>query len=55
MAVGVDGKGPWWAAARAGQGDKDLAAKNMEVPSVVPFDAHTLVVREGGGSGPMIT
>ena len=55
MAVDDARNVPRLAATGVGQGDKDLAAKNMEVPSVVPFDAHTLVVREGGGSGPMIT
>ena len=54
MAVGVDGKGPWWAAARAGQGDKDLAANDPEVPGVVLVDAHALVARDGGGSGLLI-
>ena len=55
MAVGDDGNGPRWAAAGSGQGDEDLTANDPEVPGVVLIDAYTLLTRDGGWPGPLIT
>ena len=55
MAVDNGGNVPRWAAARARQGDEDLAANDQEVPDVVPVDTQALVARDGGGLGPLIT
>ena len=55
MTVGNAGNVPRWAATGAGQGDEDLSANDQEVPDVVPVDTHTLVPRDGGRLGPLIT